>query len=104
MRNTRQIEVSWAGKLRETYQLPMDRGLKQRNLVATQELINSLGTPENQKGNYLWKNVSPEDICAYFSAFNVAKSLKKVNLELICNYIRNLVQQGEWQWHYCRLL
>ena len=95
MRNTRQIEVSWAGKLRETYQLPMDRGLKQRNLVATQELINSLGTPENQKGNYLWKNVSPEDICAYFSAFNVAKSLKKVNLELICNYIRNLVQQGE---------
>lgn len=95
MRNTRQIEVSWAGKLRETYQLPMDRGLKQRNLVATQELINSLGTPENQRGNYLWKNVSPEDICTYFSAFNVAKSLKKVNLELISNYIRNLVQQGE---------
>lgn len=95
MRNTRQIEVSWAGKLRETYQLPMDRGLKQHNLVATQELINSLGTPENQKGNYLWKNVSPEDICVYFSAFNVAKSLKKVNLELVCNYIRNLVQQGE---------
>lgn len=95
MRNTRQIEVSWAGKLRETYQLPMDRGLKQRNLVATQELINSLGTPENQKGNYLWKNVSPEDICTYFSAFNVAKSLKKVNLELICKYIRKLAQQGE---------
>jgi len=95
MRNTKQIEVSWAGKLRETYQLPMDRGLKQRNLVATQELINSLGTPENQKGNYLWKNISPEKICTYFSAFNVAKSLKKVNLELICNYIRNLAQQGE---------
>lgn len=95
MRNTRQIEVSWAGKLRETYQLPMDRGLKQRNLVATQELINTLGTPEKQKGNYLWKNVSPEDICTYFSAFNVAKSLKKVNLELICNYIRSLAQQGE---------
>lgn len=95
MRNTRQIEVSWAGKLRETYQLPMDRSLKQRNLVSTQELINSLGTPENQKGNYLWKNVSPEDICTYFSAFNVAKSLKKVNLELICNYIRNLAQHGE---------
>ncbi len=95
MRNTRQIEVSWAGKLRETYQLPMDKGLKQRNLVATQELINTLGTPENQKGNYLWKSVSPEDICTYFSAFNVAKSLKKVNLELICNYIRNLAQQGE---------
>lgn len=98
MRNTRQIEVSWAGKLRETYQLPMDKGLKQRNLIATQELIDTLGTPEpkeNNKGNYLWRNVSPEDICTYFTAFNVAKSLKKVNLELICDYIKNLVQQGE---------
>lgn len=98
MRNTTQIEVSWAGKLRETYQLPMDKGLKQRNLIATQELIETLGTPEpkeNNSGNYLWRNVCPEDICTYFTAFNVAKSLKKVNLELICNYIRNLVQQGE---------
>lgn len=98
MRNTTQIEVSWAGKLRETYQLPMDKGLKQRNLVATQELITSLGTPEpkeNNKGNYLWRNVNPEDICTYFSAFNVAKSLKKVNLELICDYIKNLTQQRE---------
>lgn len=98
MRNTTQIEVSWAGKLRETYQLPMDKGLKQRNLIATQELINTLGTsepPQNNKGNYLWRNVSPEDICTYFAAFNVAKSLKKVNLELICNYVRKLAQQGE---------
>ncbi len=98
MRNTRQIEVSWAGKLRETYQLPMGKGLKQRNLIATQELINTLGTsepPQNNKGNYLWRNVSPEDICTYFAAFNVAKSLKKVNLELICNYVRKLAQQGE---------
>ncbi|MGN0087796.1 MAG: Z1 domain-containing protein [Candidatus Limimorpha sp.] len=98
MRNTRQIEVSWAGKLRETYQLPMDKGLKQRNLVATQELITTLGTPEpkeNNLSNYLWRNVSPDDICTYFSAFNVAKSLKKVNLELICDYIKKLTQQGE---------
>ena len=98
MRNTRQIEVSWAGKLRETYQLPMDRGLKQRNLIATQELITALGTPEpkeNNSGNYLWRNVSPDDICTYFSAFNVAESLKKVNMELICNYIQKLVQHGE---------
>ncbi|MBR2260210.1 MAG: Z1 domain-containing protein [Paludibacteraceae bacterium] len=98
MRNTKQIEVSWAGKLRETYQLPMDKGLKQRNLIATQELINSLGMPEpkeNNSGNYLWRNVSPESICTYFTAFNVAKSLKKVNLDLICDYIKNLVQQGE---------
>ena len=98
MRNTTTVEVSWAGKLRETYQLPMDKGLKQRNLIATQKLINTLGTPEPKEensDNYLWRNIGPDDICTYFTEFNVAKSLKKVNLELICDYIKNLEKQGE---------
>jgi len=95
MRNTREIEVSWAGKLRETYQLPMDRGLKHKNLVATQKLIDKLGVPEQKDVNYLWRNVSPNDICEFFRNFNLAKSLKKLNLELICKYITNLVQHQE---------
>lgn len=97
MRNTHTIEVSWAGKLRETYQLPMDKGLKQKNLIATQNFINKLGSFEKTKrgDNYLWRNVSYEDICEFFSNFNVAKSLKKVNFELICQYIKNLAGVGE---------
>ena len=98
MRNTKQIEVSWAGKLRETYQLPMDKELNKRNFITTQDFINKLGIPEppqNNKGNYLWKNVSFEDVCTYLNSFIVAKTLKKVNLELICNYINNLAKQGE---------
>jgi len=96
MRNTRQVEVSWAGKLRETYQLPMDKGLEHRNYVATAELINSIGKPQTTDNNYyLWFDVNPEKICNYLDAFNVAKSLKKVNLDLINKYIKNLVNHGE---------
>lgn len=98
MRNVRQIEISWAGKLRETYQLPMDRNLMHLNLTATQELIGKIGTPEpkeDNSGNYLWRNVTPNVICEYFRSFNVAESLKKVNMELICQYIEQLETQGE---------
>lgn len=95
MRNVDQIEVSWAGKLRETYQLPMDRDLKQRNLDATQVMINKLEQPELKHGNYLWRNVTPDVICEYFRTFNVAESLKNVNLELICQYIEQLEKHGE---------
>jgi len=96
MRYTKQIEVSWAGRLIETYQLPMDKGIKKKNLIATDSFISALDTPEQKGNNYLWRSkVSPDDVCEYFSKFKVADSLKKVDLDLICNYIQDLVREGE---------
>lgn len=80
MRYTKQVEVSWAGRLIETYQLPMDKGKKKTNLIATDNLISSLGLPEHKGNNYLWQNVSPDDICNYFAKFKVADGLKKLIL------------------------
>lgn len=95
MRYTKQIEVSWAGRLIETYQLPMDKGIKKRNLIATDNFLSSQGAPEQKGNNYLWWNVSPDDICDYLSKFKVADSLKKVDLDLISNYIQDLVRECE---------
>ncbi|MDD4847851.1 MAG: Z1 domain-containing protein [Bacteroidales bacterium] len=95
MRYTKQVEVSWAGRLIETYQLPMDKGKKKTNLIATDNLLTSIGSPEPKGNNYLWRNVSPDDICDYFAKFKVADGLKKVNLDLISSYIHDLVAQGE---------
>ena len=95
MRYTRKIMVSWAGRLIETYQLPMDRGIKKRNLIETDRFISLLGTPELKHNNYLWRNVSPDDVCEYFSKFKIADSLKKVDLEMINTYIQELVNQKE---------
>jgi hypothetical protein len=96
MRYTKQIEVSWAGRLIETYQLSMDKGIKRSNLVATDNFLSSLGSYEPPKnGNYLWRNISPDDICEYLSKFRVAESLKKVDLEKISSYIQNLVLKNE---------
>lgn len=95
MRYTKQIEVSWAGRLIETYQLPMDKGIKKRNLISTDNFLSAQGIPEHKGNNYLWRNVSPDDICDYLSKFKVADSLKKVDLELISNYIQDLVRESE---------
>jgi len=95
MRYTKQINVSWAGRLIETYQLPMDKGIKRNNLIATDDFISTIGTPEKKENNYLWYNISPDDICDYFSKFKVADNLKKVDLDLICKYIQELVREGE---------
>ena len=95
MRYTKNLEVSWAGRLIQTYQLPMDKGIKKKNLVATDNFLASLGAFESKDDNYLWRNVSPEDICDYFAIFKVADSLKKIDLDLISRYIQELVRENE---------
>ena len=95
MYNSKTVQVSWAGRLIETYQLSMAKSAKRSNLIVTDNFISSLGEAERKGNNYLWRNVSPEDICEYFSSFKLPADLRKVNLELICEYIRKLSIQGE---------
>lgn len=95
MRHTRNIQVSWAGRLVETYQLLQDSISKRNNLVATDSLLSELGTPHRVKSDYLWTSVSSDIICDYLSRFQLPESLTKVNLDLICDYIRELNEVGE---------
>lgn len=96
MRNVNKIQVSWSGRLVETYQLPTDRGVIRKNLVATQNFLSKFGNPVVKDSNdYLWSNVLPADILKFFSEFTVAPQLVKVDLTLIGNYIRKLNQAGE---------
>jgi hypothetical protein len=97
MRNVDRIQVSWSGRLVETYQLPTDNGIIRKNLLATQNFLSKLGEPVVKESNdYLWSNVLPADILKFFSEFSVASQLAKVDLTLISNFIRKLNQAGEF--------
>ena len=95
MRHTRNIQVSWAGRLVETYQLLQNSISKRNNLAVTDSLLSELGTPDRIKSDYLWTSVSSDIICDYLSRFQLPESLTKVNLDLICDYIRELNEVGE---------
>ncbi len=97
MRNVDRIQVSWSGRLVETYQLSTDKRVIRKNLVATQNLLERLGNPVvgSDGSDYLWRNVQPADILKFFSEFRVADQLAKVDLTLISNFIRKLNQEGE---------
>jgi len=104
MRNADTIQLSWAGRLVETYQLPLDKNVIHRNLITTQNFLENLGNPlPVNQGDSLWSNVSPDDICDFFSKFKVAEDLKKVNLTLILNYIKKMNSSfGELSsWRVC---
>jgi len=94
MRNVSKINVSMAGKLIETYQLPLDRNLHALNVTLTQNLLNKLGDSCDDKLQ-MWKGVSSELICDYLSKYQTAQGMAGVNMLLIVKYIKKLNEAQE---------
>lgn len=95
MRYASTIEVSWAGRLVETYQLLKDKVNRHTNFVAADTLLCKLGSYSQAGKNYLWRNIDVETILAFFESFRLPSSMVKVNLRAISEYIRQVNNSGE---------
>ena len=96
MRYANTVQVSWAGRLVETYQLLKDKDQKHSNFVAADQFICSLGDNYEQKGkNLLWRNVSLQYVLDFFEKFHLPPSMVKVNLKAITDYINQVSFSGE---------
>jgi hypothetical protein len=95
------VDISWAGRLVETYQLKKDKESIEANIKSTVDFITSIGfppTPEFSQANYVWKgNVNSLLVKSFLSAFRVPESLKKVNPNFIVDYISVCERSGELQ-------
>lgn len=90
------VDVSWAGRLVESYQLQKDPAVIKSNLKATVDFISSLAdTCTTNKNNYLWQNVSPELIRPLFRKFKVPDSLVRVDPNNLLQFIDVQIANGE---------
>lgn len=95
MRYASTIEVSWAGRLVETYQLLKDKTNRHINFVATDNFLSNLGAYNLKGNNYLWRNIASEIILSFFENFHLPTSMVKVNLKAISEYIKQVNLYGE---------
>lgn len=90
------VDVSWAGRLVESYQLQKDPVVIKSNLKATVDFISSLGdTYKTNRNNYLWQNVSPELIRPLFRKFKVPDTLVRVEPNNLLQFIDVQIANGE---------
>lgn len=88
IRRATDINVSWSGKLVETYQLSKKEIHIKNNLIVTSNLINGIKNLfEKRENSYLWKNIDSEKIKLFLSSFKVSESLKKVNPQYLVDFI-----------------
>jgi hypothetical protein len=90
------VDVSWAGRLVESYQLQKNPVVVKSNLDATVDFISSLdSTFKTNRNNYLWKNVPPELIRPLFQKFKVPESLVRVDPGNLLQFIDVQIANGE---------
>lgn len=97
IRRAQFVDVSWAGRLIETYQLKKSEPDILSNYAATLTLLNSMPTATDLKANaFLWKNVKPEVIKPFLQEFKVAENLNnKVNPLYLLDFINVCNKRNE---------
>ena len=95
MRYANTVEVSWAGRLVETYQLLKDRENRHANFVDADNLLCKLGDYELKGKNYLWRNVAVDNVITFFENYRLPASMVKVNLRAITDYVKQVNNSGE---------
>jgi len=90
------VDISWTGRLVESYQLQKTSKVVLSNLETTKNLINSLPANFKRKDNHiLWKNISADLIKPFFQNFKVSENLKKVDPVNLLSYINISNESGE---------
>jgi hypothetical protein len=90
------VDVSWAGRLVESYQLQKSKNIVLANLNTTINLINSLGSDFKRNDNHiLWQGIPVELVRPFFQNFKVSESLKKVDPLNLLSFIEISNRSGE---------
>lgn len=90
------VDVSWAGRLVESYQLQKNPTIIQNNLTATMELINSLSNDyTTNRNNFLWTDVKTDLVKPFFQTFKVPDSLVRVDPSNLLQFIEVQNANGE---------
>lgn len=90
------VNVSWAGRLVESYQLQKAQKIVQSNLETTKNLINSLPINFIKNDNhFLWRNVRADLVKPFFQTFKVSENLKKVDPTNLLSFIDISNRSGE---------
>jgi len=95
MKSTVDIQVSWAGRLVESYELRKSFDVMSNNFEATEGFVSSLPSFNLVSSNYLWKGVSVDLVKSYLRSYQTPESLKAYDPINLCRFIDLQIPNGE---------
>jgi Z1 domain len=96
MRSGTVMQLSFAGRLSETYLFYKDEEIKRKNLRAAEDLISRLSSPSiDNQSNFVWKQVTPDKIVEFLEAYQSHPNARLSNTRLLVEYINAQLKHGE---------
>ena len=108
MRTAKSLQLSFSGEVLETVSLFIDTAHLDRNLEATDKLIEAMGVPTERDAiirprrggtqewkGHLWNAVPAEVVAEFFESYATHPKARKVNSALLAEFVRSMAKASE---------
>ncbi|CAL61999.1 Conserved hypothetical protein [Herminiimonas arsenicoxydans] len=108
MRSAETLHLSFSGDLIQTVVLHTDEVPLEKNLKATNKLLESMGVPTERtptknrddtkdqlSGAFVWSGIGHETVIEFLSAYSTHKDAYRVNSAMLVKFIEKMVIHGE---------
>ena len=98
IRRATEINISWAGRLVETYQLSVKEISITENINNINKLVTSLkkvSIESKTQNSFIWKNIDVDLVNTFLLSFKIPDSLQKVNPSHLVDFISASNKSGE---------
>lgn len=97
MRSATTVQISWAGRLVESYEFRKEISVINNNFKNTEEFISTLPIYKTPSPNnaYLWFDVSAEKVINFFEGIQSVENLKKAEPGKLIQFINTQLKNGE---------
>ena len=98
LRSAVTIQISWSGKLVESYEFEKKVEIMRNNLECTRNFIKTIDSQikhEEKASCYLWRNVNPREIIGFFEEFKGVENLKRAEPGKLIQYIQSQLRNDE---------
>ena len=96
MRSAITVQISWAGRLVESYEFKKDISVIDNNFKNTQKFISGLPANFDTKPNaFVWFDIPAEQVINFFEGMQSVENLKKAEPRKIIQFINAQLRNGE---------
>jgi len=97
MRSATTVQISWAGRLVESYEFKKDISMIDNNFKHTQKFISTLPAFKESRPNnaFVWYDIPAEQIINFFEGIQSVENLKKAEPRKLIQFINTQLRNGE---------
>ncbi len=97
MRSAITVQISWAGRLVESYEFKKDVSVIDNNFRCTQKFFSTLSASKEPRPNnaFVWFDIPAEQIITFFEGIQSVENLKKAEPRKLIQFITTQLRNGE---------